>query len=102
MAEHPQGLMVWVCPVCGDFAECEPGEECEVCAEGTIGIVEYVPLAALQASEERVGQLEAAIQLADDFLTTAQGGDIVRGEACKHHVREILRSALAAPSEEPQ
>lgn len=52
--------VMWICPACGDASECEPGEECEVCCEGTIECVQVVPLAeAERLREENARQRKA-------------------------------------------
>ncbi len=41
--------VLWLCDHCGDNAECEPGDQCEVCCTGTIQVVPVVPVAAVRA-----------------------------------------------------
>lgn len=41
--------VLWICDHCGDAAECEPGDECEVCCEGTIRVVPVIPVATVRA-----------------------------------------------------
>lgn len=45
---EPEGqsrYVLWLCDHCGDHAaESEPGEQCEVCCEGTVREVPAVPL----------------------------------------------------------
>lgn len=73
--EAPASVMLWVCDNCGDLAECEPGDECEVCCEGTIQRVEYAPVRAssgeapadvkqrefLEKHEGRMGRVDGAL-----------------------------------------
>lgn len=44
---------LWICNRCGDNAECEPGELCEVCSEGTIRVVDVVPVERSRDDPER-------------------------------------------------
>lgn len=55
--EH-QPTRLWVCDHCADLAEDEPGATCEVCCEGTIRAVEYVPASQLREAVDLLREFQ--------------------------------------------
>ena len=87
---------LWLCDSCGQWAEQQLGDRCEVCEEGTIHEVICVPLSDLEAAREELGKVAAK----NERLRNEVGEQRRQIEAKERPPRELrkeverLRSAL--------